>query len=257
VTVLRAAWRLFRIGVATALACLVLLPTLVLLPKTSRARRNIRRGVYRRWGRALIESLGGRIEIVGELPRETSLFVTNHLSYLDIPLISALVDGVFVAKAEIRGWPLMGWVARIGGTLFVDRASRRDTVRVGREMAEWIDRGYSVVFFPEGTSYDGTEVGAFRSPLLAAAASKSLPVLAGGLAYHAPPDAPPARLSICWWGDAPLLPHVKTLLTLDHFHATLVLAPEPIADDDRKRLAEKLRDQVVALADAAKTRHAH
>lgn len=253
--VLRAVWRLSRLAGATVFACVVLLPTLLLLPKGSPTRRRIRRWVYRRWGRALIEILGGRIEIVGELPKETSLFVTNHLSYLDIPLISALLDGVFVAKAEIRRWPLIGWVSRIGGTLFVDRASRRDTVRVGKEMAEWIERDYSVVFFPEGTSYDGTEVGQFRSPLLAAAAAKSLPVLAGGLAYHTAPPAPPARLSICWWGDAPLLPHVRTLLTLDEFRATLVLAPAPLVDEDRKRLAERLREEVVALVDVAKARH--
>lgn len=253
---LRAILRITGALLATLLACAVLIPTLALLPRASGLRRRVRSAVYRHWGRAAVAALGGRLTIVGELPSETPLLVTNHLSYVDIPLLAAVVDGVFVAKAEVRSWPLLGWVARIGGTLFVDRNSRRDTVRVGRDMAEWIDHGYSVVFFPEGTSGNGDEILPFRSPLLGAAAARQLPVLPAAIAYHTAPGDPPARDVVCWWGAAPLLPHLRRLLTLEPFEATICLSSTTLIDDYRKRLAERLRSEVAALAEqAARSNH--
>lgn len=252
--VLRPIWRTLRILVATLLACVILLPSMSVLPVRSRWRRALRAWVYRWWGAALMRAVGARVTVLGPIPAAPQIVVSNHLSYLDIPLIAIAVDGVFVAKAEIRSWPFMGWVSRIGGTLFVDRSSRRDAVRVGREMADWIEHGYPLVFFPEGTSTDGSAVAPFRTPLLAAAAAKQIPVFAAAIHYRTQPPVAPARDTICWWGDAPFGPHARRLLTIDRFEATIAFSPTALVDDDRKRLADRLHDEVARLADLAASR---
>src|SRR5258705_9602546 len=93
--------------------------------------------------------------VIGTVPTR-GLLVANHLGYLDIVLLGALTPCVFVAKSEVKGWPVFGWFARLAGTIFVDRDNRRDAARTNETIRAALRDGALVVLFPEGTSSDGS-----------------------------------------------------------------------------------------------------
>lgn len=230
--------------VVTAASYLALVAALVLLAPLPRWRRRARNAVFRGWSRACLRLLGGRTRVEGPVPEAPFFLVCNHLSYVDVLVLASELDAFFIAKAEIRRWPLFGLLTRSVGTLFIDRELRRDVVRVNRLIARTLRQGYGVVLFPEGTSSQGYRVDRFRSALLEYAVSRKMPVHAAALTYATPAGELPANLSICWWGDAPFLAHLSRLLELEAFEATLRFHAEPVAGHDRKALARELHTRV-------------
>jgi len=202
---------------------------------------------------------GARARARGERP---VIYVSNHSSWLDIPVLGTILPSVFVAKGEIGHWPIMGLVSRIGRTIFVSR--NRSTT--GRERDEMIDRlagGDNLVLFPEGTSSDGSRVLPFLSAFFAIAKMPRLPPERLGDA-PAPSAFPPGmtpliqpvslvydrldglavtrarRPVFAWYGDMDLGPHVWQLLRWRSMRATVMLHP-PLDPDDfpsRKALAQ-------------------
>jgi 1-acyl-sn-glycerol-3-phosphate acyltransferase len=203
------------------------------------------RAVYRLWGSTLLRILKVELEVRGEPPRTPFLLVTNHLSYLDIFALSSLADCTFVAKAEIRGWPVMGWACRAVDTVFVDRERRRDVVRVGRHMMGVLEQNRGLVLFAEGTTSRGETILPFRSSLLATAAAQDLPVHFATLSYRTPPGEAPACDAVCWWGDSALAPHFLSLARLPRIYATVTFGAEPIQAGDRKSLAHNLHQAML------------
>ena len=231
----------------TAVCYAALLLVLLLFLPAPRLRRRGRNALYHLWARLCLRILGGRLVVEGTPPAAPFFLVTNHLSYVDILVLAALVDGFFIAKLEIRGWPLIGLLARTVGTLFVDRELRRDVVRVNKLIEGVLARGYGVVLFPEGTSTQGYEVAEFRSPLLDYPARTGMLVHAAALSYRTPEGEVPAHLGISWWGDAPLLPHARQLLGLASFEAFIRFSSRTVAGNDRKALAEAGRAAVIEV----------
>ncbi len=199
-----------------------------------------RRRVFRVWGRGVCRGLGVRLRVVGDAPNGGVLLVSNHLSYLDIPVLASQMPTVFVSKSEVAEWPLVGRGARAMGTIFLVRARKRELPDVNRQIESALGAGDGVVVFPEGTSTKGDQVLSFRPSLLAPAAQAELPVRAAVLRYETKSGDAPASLSVCWWGDMPFGPHVAELLKLEFIDAELEFLPEALSDGDRKRLAEKL-----------------
>jgi 1-acyl-sn-glycerol-3-phosphate acyltransferase len=204
-----------------------------------RLRRRFRERLFRGTSRALLRLLRVEVRVVGPLPDPPFLLATNHLSYVDILVLASRMPVRFVAKAEVRRWPLLGPLCRGFGTLFIDRSDRRDIPRVLAEIERSLARGEGVILFPEGTSSSGESVLPFRSPLLALPARLGLPVHAAALRYDPP--------SVCWWGGTPLARHLLGLFRLERIAVTVSFAPEPVIDEDRKRLAERLREAVRAV----------
>jgi 1-acyl-sn-glycerol-3-phosphate acyltransferase len=225
-------------------AWLVLLFGKLVLWPFPNAWRGWRNRVFRRWARSMAWALGMRIEIKGQPPAPPFFLVANHLSYLDIILLGSAVDAVFVSKAEVRGWPVMGSACAAADTIFINRSDRRDVIRVHAEMLSYRQRGHGLVMFPEGTSTAGADVAKFRSPLLEFPVRESMPVHAAALSYRTPFDQPPAHLAVCWWGDTPFFEHLVGLLRIRTFDATITFSPTPIHDEDRKSLATRLHATV-------------
>ena len=145
-------------GLATAAFC---------FPFQTPARR---RHEIRRWSARLLSILAVRLDVSGAI--ETSrplMLVANHVSWLDIFAINAILPVRFIAKAEIRKWPLLGWLSARAGTMFIERARRRDTARIGAEMHAALQAADVFAVFPEGTTTDGSAVLAFHASLLAPA----------------------------------------------------------------------------------------
>jgi 1-acyl-sn-glycerol-3-phosphate acyltransferase len=157
-----------------------------------------------------------------------------------VVVLMTLVDAVFVAKREVRGWPLFGPLARIVGTIFIDRESIRDVIRVSDAMKRARHEGHGVVLFAEGTSSDGTRVLPLRPALLDGAARAEWPVHVAGLSYHTAPTDPPAGEALCWWGDMTFLRHLAGVCRLTRARARVTFFPQAIMASDRRALAKGL-----------------
>jgi 1-acyl-sn-glycerol-3-phosphate acyltransferase len=221
------------------------------LPRSAERRLRWRRYIKRNWCAAVCRSMAVHIEVAGEPPRQASLLVSNHLSYLDIPVLGSLYDAVFVSKAEVAGWPAIGHLASRAGTLYVDRARKRELPEVNEGIRTALARGDGVILFPEGTSTGGERVLPFRPALLSPATDLGLAVHGVRLAYCSGPGDPPASECVCWWGEMPFFGHATRLMTLSGVHVRVSFAAEAASAADRKELAERLWRNVIAAPRAA------
>lgn len=246
-TGLRALWRLLAALAVTAYdAVLVTAGSLLLAPWPARqAAWQVRRG--RHWGRALTRLLGVRLEVRGRAPEPPFLLVANHLSYVDIWVLQAVAGGCFVAKADLRDWPLFGHVVKVSGAVLIDRGSKRDLLRVSEVIERRLAAGLGVVLFVEGTTGRGDALLPFKPSLLAAATRSGRPVHFATVTYRTPPGTPPPAESVCWWGDALFLPHFRRFLRLSEIEASVVFGDRPLTGGDRKQLATRLHQEMEAL----------
>lgn len=203
--------------------------------------------ITRLWAKATARIIGLELRVAGPPPAPPFLLVANHLGYVDVIVLGALVDAVFVAKSEVARWPLMGRAARSAGTVFVDRTSARGVPAALARIEEALSAGHGIVLFPEGTSSDGEGVLPFRPSLLAAAERAGLAVHWAALRYDTGRDDPPAGSVVCWWGDMPFLGHLLELLALPRITAHVAFGDAPLAATDRKRLACELHGAVTRL----------
>lgn len=206
-----------------------------------------RRRLFQVWSRAALRVLGVELTVVGEVPGEPSFVVSNHLGYLDIPVLAACLPAVFVSKAEVRSWPVLGRMSRSMRTIYVRREKKRELPEVNREIGAALARGDSIVVFPEGTSTNGSHLAPFRTSLLAPPAAAGLPVRYACLHYETGPGDPPPSVAVAWWGDMAFTPHVHDLLGLRRIRARVTFGSDPIREHDRKLLAEKLWQAVERL----------
>ena len=131
-----------------------------------------RSGEIERWSLALLTLLGVRLAVQGVPPSKHMrpiMLVANHVSWLDIFAIDAVVPSRFVAKSEVRSWPVMGWLCERVGTLFIERARRHDTLRINEKAGAALRAGDVFAVFPEATTSDGSTVLKFHASLLAPA----------------------------------------------------------------------------------------
>jgi len=194
----------------------------------------------RRVGRAL----GVAIQTRGPIPTH-GILACNHLSYLDIIVLGSLSPSVFVAKREVRGWPLFGWFAHLGGTVFVHRERRKDAVRSSGEIRKCLEQGSLVILFPEGTSTGGETVLPFKSALLREAENPDHPAFAGAIRY-ALAEGNVAE-EICFWRDMALVPHLLNLLGRSGIQAKLSFAHLAQGSHDRKHLSHLLHREVLRM----------
>lgn len=189
-----------------------------------------------------------RLEInsAGTIPVR-GLLVCNHLSYMDILVLASLAPCVFVAKREVKSWPIMGLLAQLSGTLFIDRQRRTHVGEINDDIQAALDAGALVVVFPEGTSSDGRSVLPFKSSLLEPATQQNHPLTIGRL-HYAQANGKNDE-AVAYWGDAVFFTHLLNLLSQDKVRATVRFAPVADHSSDRKTLAQQLNAAVVELRD--------
>ena len=236
----RAFLRVVLVALSTLFAHGTIALSATLKPVARQRQLKIRNAAFRRWARQMCRILGIRMTVEGQPPTGAFVLVTNHVSYVDIMVLASRVNSAYVAKADLRGWPLLGRIFGTADTIFIDRGRKRDLLRVIEAVQESLDRGLGVSLFPEGTSGRGDGILRFKPSLLEIAATKSYPVHYATLTYRAPPETS-AQQAICWWGAAAFVPHFLALLELPYFEATLRFGSQPIRAGDRKALAEQLR----------------
>lgn len=225
----------------------LLLLSMVLRPFADAWQVRVRNAIFRIWSRGTCRIVGAKVEVVGRPPSGPFLLVANHVSYVDILVLGTQIDAAFVAKADLRGWPLAGRIIAAADTIFIDRGLKKDVLRVMDIIGRELGRGLGVVIFPEGTSSKGDTVLRFKPSLLEYATRSDHPVHFAALTYTVPNGASPPHESICWWGDAPFGPHFLRLLGLPGFEAKLTFGVEPLHGTDRKDLSERLRSSVAGI----------
>ena len=202
----------------------------------------------------VLRVLGLRLERRGQLMTAQGALVANHSSWLDIFVLNASACVTFVSKAEVRGWPVIGWLASITGTVFIER-DRTQAAAQTRVIAEHLRKGHKLLFFPEGTSTDNQRVLPFKSSLFAAFFQPELHALCiqpVTVSYCAPDGAHPAFYG--WWGDMGFGPNFLAMLAAPRHGRVVVTFDTPlhVADfKDRKSLAQACETRV------RKERNAH
>ena len=218
----------------------------------------LQRTVPHLYHRILCALIGVRIREVGTRSAASpALILSNHVSWLDICVISALSPVVFVAKSEVAGWPVLGWLAKLQRTVFINRQARHQTGDATREIAGRLLGGDAVVLFAEGTSSDGVRVLPFRSSLVGAvhhalgnsAQHISITVQPMSVAYVSLSGVPMGRAlreRVAWYGDADLMPHLAHVLAAGAVDVTVSWG-EAVAYDmsaDRKAIAREAEKSV-------------
>lgn len=210
-----------------------------------------RRRRIRIWSRRLLGICGIEVEVQdlrqGASAPRGAMLVSNHISWLDIYVIHSWEPTRFVAKSEIRSWPVIGWLCDKTGTIFIERASKRDAHRVLHHIAEEMRQGALVGVFPEGTTTDGSKVLPFHANLLQAPISGDIPVQPVGLRYvdaaTGEPTVAPAYID-----DVSLWECLEAVLRSPRIKARLTIGQELRAGAlTRREFAEATRDMVVSL----------
>jgi 1-acyl-sn-glycerol-3-phosphate acyltransferase len=187
----------------------------------------------------------GRIPVGGAV-------VSNHLSYLDILLYSSVQPFVMVAKTEVRGWPLLGWLTAQAGTVYVERGGGPKTYpRVNSAMAEAYRTGLPVLFFPEGTTTDGAGVLPFRRGLFHSVLDNGVSLRTAAVRYSLDEDAGNRGASVgedvCWWGEMGFASHLFRLLGLRGLSAQIRFGEEVGERVDRFVLSEMAQARVATM----------
>jgi lyso-ornithine lipid O-acyltransferase len=193
--------------------------------------------------RGVLRSIGVQCFVIGTPPTH-GLVVSNHLSYLDIAVYSAVMPCAFVAKAEIDKWPYFGLAARAGGTIFLNRSSRASAAAAAGEIAQRLKLPVPVLLFPEGTSTDGSQLLRFHSALFQPAIDTGVAITAAALRYV--PDTGIPESEYCWYGDADFLAHVWTLLRARGFSAAITFG-QPTLHADRRSSAQATHQFVAEM----------
>ena len=239
---LRASWRLWRVAVHLAVGfCTIRW----VFPRLSTAQKSIR---IKAWSREFLALLAIKLIVKGQFPQAGPvLLVANHISWLDIAVVHAAGYCRFVSKADVQHWPLLGTLAHGVGTLFIERESRRDALRVVHRMAECLQQGDVVAVFPEGTTGDGSTVLPFHANLLQAAIVAQAP--AQPVALHFADEATGAvSYAPCYVGADTLMQSLwRTLKTSGLVVVLHFGAPQQNAGRDRRTWAVDLQQAVVAL----------
>jgi len=225
----------------------------VLVEKRPRTRQERAEWLHRLCERVL-RKLEIQVDAVGSFPDHGAM-ISNHLSYLDIFVLASLRRCVFVSKAEVESWPLIGWVTTMVGTVYVARGHGGSAIKAREGMRDALDAGLPVVFFPEGTTSNGSGLLKFHSGLLAQVLAEGAPVSAALIHYSLAEDNGAdvtAGNDVCYWGDRNMWAHIFKLLGLRGLRAEVRFAGEPIgfapgAAADRKRAALEARAAVAAL----------
>jgi 1-acyl-sn-glycerol-3-phosphate acyltransferase len=208
-----------------------------------------RRLALQRWSAQLVRHLAARLTIHGEPPRQADapfMIAANHVSWLDIFVINAAVPTRFVAKSEVRGWPLIGWLCVKAETLFIERERRRDLARLDEVIVNALRDDAGMGVFLEGTTTDGSEVLPFHSSLLRPAQQVNVPVYPVAIQYRRSDG------SICteaaYDGDKSALDTLRLMLTQHEIHVDIHFLPPLAASGvNRKELARQSREAIVQV----------
>ena len=240
---LRAVWRLLRLALHLGLG---VTPILLLFPRYSPERRE---AVIQAWARRMLAIFNIQVRVEGTLPdvsQRGALLVSNHVSWLDIHVLHSQLAVRFISKAEVRGWPVIGWLAQETGTVFLVREKKADALRVNQLMAEHITAGDLLTFFPEGTTSDGRDLLSFYPSLFQPAVEAQADIWPVHLSYR---DLQGRYCeAAAYYGDITMGQSLWRIAHLDGLRVTLTGLPRITVtpESTRKTLAQAAESAIRA-----------
>jgi 1-acyl-sn-glycerol-3-phosphate acyltransferase len=245
-----------------ALLCLVIVTPLLALTQFLVMRTGLmsEHVMPRLWHGAVLRILGLRVHVHGEMARERPLLIaSNHISWTDIMVLGSLGEVAFIAKSELHGWPVLGSLAKLQRTVFVERDRKRKSGEQVSEVGKRLAGNEAIVLFAEGTTSDGNFLSPFKSTLFAAAdialsegGAEKMYIQPVAIAYtrlHGMPMGRRHRAVASWIGDADLVPHIGRLLregAID-VHVRFGQAIEYTPESNRKQAARHAHERVRAM----------
>ncbi len=244
-----------------AVSTLVLALSQVVVLKTGLGNPHV---LPRLWHKSVLKALGFRVRTVGALsPRRPLLIAANHVSWTDIGVLGSLADVSFIAKSEMKGWPLVGWLSTLQRTVFIERDRRHRSSDQASEIALRLKAGDAMVLFAEGTTGDGNLLLPFKSTLFGAATmaighdgADEVAIQPVAIAYtrrHGMPLGRAGRVALSWIGDQDLAPHIAGLLRQGGVDVEVRFG-EPVAfsaASNRKDTARLVEARVRGMIEAA------
>ncbi len=169
-----------------------------------------------RYSRFTLKLLGFHVEIKGQ-KSQNSFIVSNHLSYLDILILSSQIDASYVTSIEMKNAPVLGWVTQVAGCLYVERRNKDNLKNEIQDVADALNKGFKVIVFPEATSTNGEKVLPFKKPMFNAAIQTQKEISPLCIRYtqiDGKMFGPENHELICWYGDMDFLPHLWSVMNL-------------------------------------------
>lgn len=206
----------------------------------------IRRRILQRWSTELLQIFNVRIDIARDDPLHTlhsGLIVTNHISWLDVFVLNAIVPMRFVAKSEVRRWPAIGWLCARAQTLFIERGNARSAARCNVQLASLMQRGECLAIFPEGTTTDGTSVAHFHSSLLQPAIDAAATVQPVAIRYQDKNGA--HSFAAAYIGEMSFGESMWSILSTPELHVRLVGTPALEANSMDRRDLTRMAHQLI------------
>lgn len=197
--------------------------------------------------RAVAWIIGMRLRIQGSPPTAPFILVANHISFTDILALCTVSPGCFVSKAEVANWPGLGQLVSATNAIFLQRETREDIRRVNQLINDLLGQGGGILFFPEGTTSDGSSVRPFKPSLFQPAIDAGMPVHCAAIAYTTPPGSPPPGELVALTGETSFGHHLKTLLSASGFTGHLCFSDRTFVADTRKQLAHDAHAFVATL----------
>lgn len=203
------------------------------------------RNLKRWWSQKAARILNLTITVQGQVTQQPAVLVANHISWLDIFVLGSVLDMRFLSKAEVRHWPLIGWLADKAGTLFIARGQSGAAQQAAQHLIHVIQQGDHVLFFPEGTTTDGTSVRRFHARLFAPAIDAQVPVQPIAIQY--PDQTGQASQVVPYINDDSLLSNLWRIAGQKELTATVTFMDlVPSQDQARKALALTCESQIRA-----------
>lgn len=205
-------------------------------------RRSLSASLTVLWAKATLAVMGISVTAEGSeyITQRGMLVVSNHQSYLDIIILASTIPSLFVSKKEVRSWPLLGWLASLGGTLYIDRSAFRGALSAMSDIVQALRENVNVVVFPEGTSSNGEQIirfkpALFRSAMIARRAV--LPVTINYRSINSVPADSSNRDLFCWYGVMTFTGHFWTLLKTRSMTVSVTFHPlipySPLVEQNR------------------------
>lgn len=198
-----------------------------------------------KWSKNILRALGAQVSFQGN-PPTTGMLVSNHLSYIDIMAISYVLPATFLSKAEVRKWPLIGFLTQFAGTLFVRRERKSDLHALTKAFSDVWEKSSMIVMFPEGTSSNGDSVLPFKSSLLKPACDEDQAVTPAFVSYECREGS--LKEDVYFWRDMAFAPHLLRLLCVHSLRATVTFGQTRLPPHaNRKQLTQSLWQDVDEL----------
>lgn len=196
----------------------------LIMPSATARQRN---WIVSHWSRSLLNILNIEVTKQGELPNHdaaNTMFIGNHISWIDIHALNSVRAVRFIAKSDLKNWPIFGWLAKKCNTLFIEREQKKDAVRVIEEASKSLIHGDCLCYFPEGTTTDGTDLLPFKGSLMQA------PINAGStiwpFAIYYPKDDGSANIEMAFAGETTLIESIWKIVSLRKPKVTLTFLPK-------------------------------